>query len=80
MAKVNFKYGTKGNLPSKTTATEGTLYVLTDTGELVADLGGNRVNLYSDRAKNTAKLTIGTYVFDGTSNVTIPIYDGSYNG
>lgn len=74
MAKVNFKYGKKASIP--TTKSEGTIYMCTD-GEIVADLGGNRVNFYSDRAKNTATLTIGNYTFNGTQDVTIPIYDGT---
>lgn len=70
MAKVKFKKGKEANLP--TSKTEGAVYVTTDTGKMFVDVSGNeRKQVYG------AKLTIGNKVFDGTSDLTIPVYNGS---
>lgn len=70
MAKVKFKKGEEANLP--TSKTEGAVYVTTDTGKMFVDVSATeRKQVYG------GKLTIGNQVFDGTSNITIPVYNGT---
>lgn len=70
MAKVKFKKGKEANLP--VAKDEGSIYFTTDTGKIFTDVSSSeRKQMYG------GKLTIGTQVFDGTSNVTIPVYNGT---
>lgn len=70
MAKVKFKKGKEANLPAA--KDEGSIYFTTDTGKIFMDASlSERKQMYG------GKLTIGTQVFDGTSNVTIPVYNGT---
>lgn len=70
MAKVKFKKGKEANLPIS--KTEGAVYVTTDTGKMYVDVSTTeRKQVYG------GKLTIGNQVFDGTSNITIPVYNGT---
>lgn len=70
MAKVKFKQGKEANLP--TAKDEGSIYFTTDTGKIFVDASATeRKQIYG------GKLTIGTQVFDGTSNITIPVYNGT---
>lgn len=70
MAKVKFKKGKETNLPAA--KDEGSIYFTTDTGKIFMDVSSSeRKQLYN------GTLTIGTQVFDGTSNVTIPVYNGT---
>lgn len=70
MAKVKFKRGIEANLP---TAKDGnSIYFTTDTGKIFIDTStAERKQMYGGR------LTIGTQVFDGTSDVAIPVYNGT---
>ena len=70
MAKVKFKKGKEANLP--TAKDEGSIYFTTDTGKIFMD-----VSLSERKQMYGGKLIIGTQVFDGTSTVTIPVYNGS---
>lgn len=70
MAKVKFKKGEEANLP--TAKDEGSIYFTTDTGKIFMD-----VSLSERKQMYGGKLTIGTQVFDGTSNITIPVYNGT---
>ena len=70
MAKIKMKKGREANLP--TSKTEGVMYFTTDTGKIFVDISATeRKQMYS------GKLTIGNKVFDGTSDVTVPIYNGT---
>lgn len=70
MAKIKFYKGKEANLP--TSITEGVVYVTTDTGKMFIDMDSdNRKQIFG------AKLTIGNQVFDGSADLTIPIYNGN---
>lgn len=70
MAKIKFKKGKEINLP--TSKTEGAVYVTTDSGKMFIDISETeRKQIYG------GKLTIGSQTFDGTSDITIPIYNGT---
>lgn len=70
MAKIKFYKGEEANLP--TSITEGVVYVTTDTGKMFVDMDSdNRKQIFG------AKLTIGNQVFDGSTDLTIPVYGGN---
>lgn len=68
--KVKFKKGKEANLP--TAKDEGSIYFTTDTGKIFMDVSSSeRKQMYG------GKLTIGTQVFDGISDIAIPVYNGT---
>lgn len=70
MAKVKFQRGKEANLPAEKDG--NSIYFTTDSGKIFMDISlSERKQMYG------GKLTIGTQVFDGTSNVTIPVYNGT---
>lgn len=70
MAKVKFKRGKEANLPAVKDG--NSIYFTTDSGKIFIDTSTTeRKQMYG------GKLTIGTQVFDGTSDIAIPVYNGT---
>ena len=76
----NGNKGTKGDKGDKgdpgENATTTTVATTTINGLMSAADKTKLNGIATGATKNTGKLTIGSYVFDGSADVTIPVYNG----
>lgn len=76
MAFVSFKRGTKKDL-EKQEITDGLVSFTTDDGRIHLDYEEN--GELKRRTFYSGKLTFGEYVYDGTKDVDVNIYEGTVN-
>ena len=74
MAKVTFKRGVTKDL-KKEPLTDGLISVTTDDGRIHIDFI-NQNNELERKTLYSGKLTIGSHVYDGTSDVEVAQYTG----
>lgn len=87
MALFKISKGNSTNLPALSNSDDGFSWFTYDDGKFYIDYKENenselkRKALNADQADTAEKvkhsLTIGSYSFDGSNDVTIPIYDGA---